>query len=74
MSKRLDNFFTSGWSFNNSEMELKSRFQMMNIAIVLSFSALSFGLVGNIIRGLHVLIPLEIVLLCVNVKELFQEG
>ncbi len=71
MSKRLDNFFTSGWSFNNSEMELKSRFQMMNIAIVLSFSALSFGLVGNIIRGLHVLIPLEIVLLCVNVILFF---
>ncbi len=66
MSKRLDNFFTSGWSFNDSEMELKSKFQMMNIAIVLSFTALSFGLVGNIIRGLHGLIPLELFLLSMN--------
>ncbi len=71
MSKRLDNFFTSGWSFNNSEMELKSKFQMMNIAIVLSFTALSFGLVGNIIRGLHGLIPLEIFLLSVNLILFF---
>jgi signal transduction histidine kinase len=64
---KLDGFFTSGWTFNDSELALKSKFQMMNIAIVLSFVGLTYGIIGNIVREVEGLIPMEIFLLCTNV-------
>ncbi len=71
MLKKLDGFFTSGWNFDSSEIELRSKFQMMNIAIVLSSSALLFGISGNIVRHVHDLITLEVALLLVNLVLFF---
>ncbi len=71
MGVKLDSFFTSGWTFNDSELALKSKFQMMNIAIVLSFVGLTYGIIGNIVREVEGLIPMEIFLLCVNVVLFF---
>ena len=71
MLKKLDGFFTSGWNFDASEIELRSKFQMMNIAIVLSSSALLFGISGNIVKHIHDLITLEVALLLVNLVLFF---
>jgi len=70
MGRKLDSFLTSGWNFDDSELELKNKFQMMNIAIILSSSALIFGLVGNIYRELYQLIGIEIFLLFMNLMLL----
>ncbi|WP_457749926.1 sensor histidine kinase [Sulfurimonas sp.] len=66
-NKILENFFTSGWNFNEDENELKNKFQMMNIAFLLSFAGLVFGITINIVRESSTLIPIEIVLLFANI-------
>lgn len=63
---KIDGFFTSGWVFDEYEHELKNRYQMINIGILLSTAGLVYGIIGNYLRGLHILIPLELVILCMN--------
>jgi len=67
----LNNFFTSGWDFNAQENELRSKFQMINIAIVLSSVSLIYGIIGNIIRDISGLIPIELGLIGVNLVLFF---
>lgn len=67
MRLKIDNFFTSGWIFDASDRELKQRYQMVNIGILLSSAGLIFGIIGNYLRGLDSFIPLEMALLCMNV-------
>jgi len=66
-----NSFFTSNWHFNEDETELKSKFQMMNIAIMLSSVGLMFGIMSNIFKGIGGLIPLEVVLLSINILLFF---
>ncbi len=70
-NKILENFFTSGWTFGEDENESRNKFQMMNIAFVLSFAGLLFGISINIVREATTLIPIEIILLFVNIVLLF---
>ena len=65
-----DDFFTSGWNF--SDLELKNKFQMMNIALVLSSIAVSYGVIVNFfIKNNHALGSFEFFLLCVNIFLVF---
>ena len=66
-----NNFFISNWEFDDSELELRSKFQMINIAILLSTSGLIFGIITNIIKNISGLIPLELVLIGINVILFF---
>lgn len=68
---KIDNFFTSGMILDNSNLDLKSKFQMINIAIVLSSTGLLYGIIGNYIRSTFSLIPIELFLLTVNVLLFF---
>ena len=68
---KIDGFFTSGWVFNEYEHELKNRYQMVNIGILLSASGLIYGIAGNYIRSTEGFIPLEMVLLCTNFMMFF---
>ena len=70
-NKILENFFTSGWQFEENESELKNKFQMMNIAFVLSSAGLLFGIMANILRGTPTLIPIEVFLFVANMILLF---
>lgn len=70
-NKTIENFFTSGWTFNEDESELKNKFQMMNIAFVLSSAGLLFGITANILRNTPFLIPIEVVLLIANLIMIF---
>lgn len=63
---KINGFFTSGWLFDMSEYELKNRYQMVNIGILLSASGLIYGILGNYIRETDGFIPLELALLCTN--------
>jgi len=63
---KINGFFTSGWLFDASEYELKNRYQMVNIGILLSASGLIYGILGNYIRETDGFIPLELALLCTN--------
>jgi len=47
---QTNNFFTSTWDFNAEELDLKSKFQMINVAIILSSIGLIFGIVSNILK------------------------
>ncbi len=71
MTLKFDNFFTSGWVFDDSELEIKSKFQMINIAIVLSSAGLLYGIIGNILREIYHIIPIEVFLLFVNLILFF---
>lgn len=71
MLKKLDNFFTSGWTFSEDELDLRSKFQMINIAIVLSSLGLIYGLISNYIRNIEHLMLLELFLLSVNIVLFF---
>jgi C4-dicarboxylate-specific signal transduction histidine kinase len=63
---KLDGFFTSGWTFNEVECDLKNRYQMVNIAILLSAGGLIYGIIGNYIRDIQGFIPIETALLFMN--------
>ncbi len=65
--KLVDGFFTSGWKFNEHEWDIKNRFQMLNVALLLSAIAFIFGIIVNVLNGVSgLLIPLESVLLITN--------
>ena len=66
MNLRMKQFFTSGWVFDESNLDEKAKFQMINIAIVLSSASLFYGIVANIFRGIYGIISVELFLLVVN--------
>ena len=59
-------FYTSGWNFVQEESELKSKFQMINLAIALSSAGLITGIVSNIINAIPNLLIVEFALLGMN--------
>lgn len=63
----LDKVFTSGWTFEDSQMNLKSKFQMINIGIILASISIIYGVVTNIIRDTTELVPIEIFIFGVNI-------
>jgi len=62
----LEDLLSSGFKFNNFELELKSRYQMVNMGILLSIIALSYGIVVNFVKDNFLFIPFEIVIILMN--------
>ena len=71
MRVKLEDFFTSGHKFNEINDAYKNKFQMLNIAILLSTLSLIFGVVSNIIRDKYDIVPVEVFLICVNILLFF---
>jgi len=71
MQLKIENFFTSGWKFNQSEIDIRSKFQMINIAVFLSGMSLTFAIIRNISIEQYSLIPIEIILLITNIILFF---
>ncbi len=69
--KILNNFFTSGWKFQDNIEDKKSQYQMLNIALILSSLGLIFGIINNFFIGDIYLIKIEIVLIFINVIMFF---
>ena len=65
------NIFTSGWEFDKSELDLKSKFQMINVALLLSSLGLFFGIVGNLYKQTNEIIPLEVFIILFNILFFF---
>jgi len=63
----IKNFFTSGWHFKANERILRNRFQMMNIAIVLSSIAVLYGSSLNFSKEKYDLAFFEIFLFFSNI-------
>lgn len=63
----LNKFFTSGRDFDEADGELRSRYQMVNIAILFSSFGLLFGIIVNIVKDIPGYIPLELLLLSINI-------
>ncbi|MCF6310415.1 MAG: HAMP domain-containing histidine kinase [Sulfurimonas sp.] len=63
----INNFFTSGKNFDESQRELKSRYQMVNIAIVTSAFGLLFGILVNFIKDIHGYIAIESFIILINI-------
>ena len=72
MTKKIvERYFTSGWSFQEDEYVLKSKFQMMNIALILSSAAVLYGVVLNLIMHNHSLAVAEFFLFLLNMVLVF---
>ncbi|MFA6191772.1 MAG: HAMP domain-containing sensor histidine kinase [Sulfurimonas sp.] len=71
MKLKIDNFFTSGFVFDDSQLDLKSAYQMINIALLLSAAAFMYGIVVNTIKEIPNFVPLEALLLFMNVLMFF---
>jgi len=65
--KLIDNFFTSGYEFKSNEVQLKNRYQMVNVGIIISSIGLMFGIIGNIVRNVDGFIPIELFIVIVNI-------
>jgi len=62
----MNNFFTSNWNFGPEESEIRSKFQMINIALLLSSISLIYAIIRNIMRDISGLIPIELTVLSIN--------
>jgi len=71
MKNNFENFLCSGLAFSESEWELKNRFHMINITIVLSSLGLIYGIIWNIARETPFFIPLEVSIMLINLTLLF---
>lgn len=67
MKKIFDNFYTSGWEFSLSEIDLKNRYQVINISILLSTLILIYGIIGNYLRHIEGFIPIEAIIIIMNI-------
>jgi len=63
----VKDFFTSGWNFTEEERYLKNKFQMMNIAIILSSTAVIYGSLLNFYKGEYNLALFEFSLFLMNI-------
>ena len=68
----IEKFFTSSWKFTEEENDLRSKFQMINMAIVLSTISLTYAIISNYIRVDLSVIPFEIGALVINVVLFFM--
>jgi len=68
----IKDFFTSGWEFTKEESELKNRFEMINIAIILSTIGVVYGLILNFYQGFYPLAKYEFSLIMTNIVLWFM--
>ena len=66
MNIHIKNFFTSGWDFSQKETSLKSRYQMVNIALLTSGFAFIYGIIINSLNSLYSLVFIESFLVLSN--------
>ncbi|MFA6137753.1 MAG: ATP-binding protein [Sulfurimonas sp.] len=71
MKLKIENFFTSGFVFDDSQIDIKSGYQMINIALILSGLAFIYGIVVNIMNDISGFVPLETLLLLMNTVMFF---
>jgi len=71
MSMKIDRFLTSGWDFDETQELLKSRYQMANIALILSGLAFFFGIIVNFINDMPDFFVIESALIPMNVILFF---
>lgn len=55
----LENFYVSGITFSSDENDLKARYKITNIIIILTILGLIFGITGNLIRDIKGLALIE---------------
>ncbi len=67
MREKIENYFTSGWNFSEDEYVLKSKFQMMNIGIILASASMLYGIGLNFVMGRYTLSFVEFSLLLMNI-------
>ena len=67
MREKKDKYFTSGWNFSEDEYTLKSKFQMMNIGILLASVSVLYGVVLNIMTRHYTLSFVEFCLFLLNI-------
>jgi len=63
---KLKVFFTSGWEFSDSWIDLKSRYQMVNVALLLSSISLAFAIFLNAINGTSSFVLIKLLLIVAN--------
>ncbi|MBU0721301.1 HAMP domain-containing histidine kinase [bacterium] len=71
MKFKINNFFTSGYVFDDSNLDLKSRYEIINIIILMSIVGLLYGIIGNIMKDIKGLIALEFSLIAGGLVMLY---
>ncbi len=67
MIKKFEEYFSSGWEFAEDEYVLKSKYQMMNIGIILASVSVLYGVFLNQIMGKPTLSFVELSLFLINI-------
>ncbi len=67
----FNNFFTSGWEILDNSKNTKSKYQMLNVGLILSSIGLIFGMISNYIKDDLYLIYIELGLLFINIIIFF---
>ena len=67
MKKLFNNFTTSGFEFGKNEEKKKAKYQTLNVGIFLTTIALTYGIIGNIIRNIEGFIGIELSIIIVNI-------
>ncbi len=71
MKKWFYNIITSGFEFNESTIDLKYRYHMINIIILLEIVGLTYDVISNTIMGSKNLIILESLVIFINISIIF---
>lgn len=71
MKKWFYNIITSGFRFSKSQVDLKYRYKMINIIILLEIVGLTYGVISNTIIESRNLIILESLVIFINILLIF---
>ncbi len=70
LKKIFDSFYTSGWEFSLSEINLTNRYQMINIGILLATLVLVYAMIDGYIRHIGGMIFIEMIIVVMNIAML----
>jgi len=62
----FNNYITSGFEFDESQMDLKGKYQMVNAGLLLSTLGLIYGIIGNFLKDVEGFIAIESSVLIMN--------
>lgn len=72
MNNKIKNFLVSGHDFNEFEVDVKYRFQIINIGLVLFSVAMLYGIIGNLVRDIKTcIVPFEGIILFILLAMVF---
>lgn len=67
LKKKFDSFYTSGWDFPLADIDLRNRYQMINIGIFLSTLALVYAMISDYMSTQIIIVVMEATIVAINI-------